>query len=183
MPLIGKPQPLNLPAPLQILSNMVFGGPEDLPTPPIAGMMTRMPKEAGLKVLERVRTLPTLSGFSQDAVSALTMLQSKYPRLFSHITNVETAPTKAAMGNAVGTTEQAAKGLSKMQLLEGLSGDEARKTIGHEAAHVAQRVRNPTEFMKQYRNAEQALGYKGNPFEQRAEQAGENFAKRIAKGK
>lgn len=130
-------------------------------------------KAAGRKVIEDVRTLPTLSGFTPDSVSALTVAQSKYPRLFGHLGKVEANPTLPNPG-----TTFFGLGKPRMELAPEV-GTAARDTIGHELAHVAQNVRNPKDFLPIYKKMDEMFGYAKNPFESRARRVGASFADKL----
>ena len=179
-----------LPGPLRSLANMVF--PEDDPQgmmpAPGGPAMVRMPREAGMKVLENVRTLPSLSGFSQEAVSALTQLQSKYPRMFGHVSGVSPDVAASArpsgiagwFGELRGASQptSAARGTSHISIAPGMPREQILETGAHELTHAAQHLRNPRGFGTKYSQATKALGYKQNPYEVRAREAGKNFAER-----
>lgn len=179
-----------LPGPLRSLANLVY--PEDDPgamMPSPGGVaMVKMPVEAGRKVLENVRTLPSLSGFSQGAVSALTQLQSRYPRMFAHVTEIspKLSPVEkpsgllGLFGELRGTARpvSAMKGTSRLEIAGSLPREQALETGAHELTHAAQQLRDPRGFGTKYRRATEALGYKANPYEVRAREAGSNFAER-----
>ena len=171
-----------LPQPVQKLTEMFFP-PDELPTPAIAPISPTGLKQSGIETLKRVRTLPTLSGLGHNAVSALTMLQQRYPRLFGTVDDITTdvAPdtifrrSYGAHRNLPGNPA-----FSKLALRPNMSFTDAAETAAHELTHAAQQVRQPRTFPQTYDVMDKVLGYAKNPFEVRARQAGRNFVQRIA---
>ena len=113
-----------LPELAQALLQRVFP-PDEMSTVAIAPMSPELMKNAGLAVLGRARTLPTLSGLGHGAVSALTMLQQKYPRLFGSLTDINTNVddfVKPVMGKVMGLTQSFHRNpFTKMSLAPNLS--------------------------------------------------------------
>ena len=149
-----------------------FFPPDELPTPAVAKLPMGQLRKQGLKVVGDVRTLPSLSGFSPDAVSAVTMLQQKYPRVFGHLQKIEAE----AMPKSYGKTQQLRGGRSNMTLDAGLADDQVYNTAAHELAHTAQHIFPARSMM--YNAYNRILGYRDNPLEVGARKAGEQFVKR-----
>lgn len=168
----------HLPSPLRRLTEMVFPQEPEMPTPAIVKMPGA--KQAGLKVLERIRTLPTLSGYGHNAVTALTMLQQKYPRMFGHVLDVveDTGKDVPATKMRLGYQESIGP-FSKLALASGHNLDDTLSTAAHELTHAAQNLRQPKMFTPKYNLYNKLVGYKHNPFEQRANKAGANFVQRV----
>lgn len=141
--------------------------PDELPTPG----MVRVPKGAGLKVIDQVRTLPTLSGLTPDVVSGLTRAQQKYPRLFAHIKNVN-SETVYPSSNAEFQPMWGRVG--SLHFRPGLTGDDALRAIGHELTHSAQNLRSSAQ-PQMYKLLEDIFGYKNNPMEVSARKSGDKF--------
>lgn len=135
------------------------------------------PKHWGRSTIKDVRTLPSFAGLSPDTVSALTLAQQKYPRLFAHVVSAEQHPDKRFMGQAFPVDARA--GETMLKFAPNLKGDEALNTVAHELAHSAQFLRRPNSMLENYSLAEDSFGYWNNPFEQQARRAGENFVNRV----
>lgn len=174
-----------IPKPVQGLVEAFFP-PDELPTPAIAPFPPNMMKEAGMATLKQIRTLPTLSGLGNDAVSALTMLQSRYPRTFGAVIDVgmDKGDNVPAFAQRLGE-QLSYKGnpFSKINLARDLPFEDATNVAAHELTHAAQQLRKPKVFTDLYQEANKVAGYSKNPFEVQARKAGENFANRVANPK
>lgn len=143
-----------------------------------------------LKVLNDVRTLPSLSGWTPEAVSAITQLHSTYPNTFAHVE--EFRPVKQGLSvlkgmlGKLGGNNVAGKKLGKsvIELNTNNSAENIGKFAAHELTHAAQRIRNPKGLGAKYDEAEKIFGYEKNPYEVSANKAAANYARRMeAKGK
>lgn len=199
-PLPGSPSQTlrdSLPASVNQLLEFLYPADQIMPEPmPGMGMIAKAPKSAGIEVIKRLRTLPTLSGFSPDAVNYATRLYSKYPRLFAHLGEVSTHPPSSFkdlagsnLGETVGHAQGATisgyrpKGFTDISILQGRFGEGAAKTLAHELTHAAQNLRQPNDFWNKYSRASQLLGYENNPYEERARSAGQKFWEYIQSGR
>lgn len=171
-----------LPAPLRGLVDFI--APQDDPFGglAVAPISPSILKQAGIKTLERVRTLPSLSGLGHEAVSALTMLQQRYPRLFGTVKDIGVDPLDDVPIGMIRLGRQFPIGpYSKIELAPNMSFDQALNTGAHELAHAAQSVRKP--YSSEYGMWNKAVGYKHNPLEKTANIAGENAVNRVRNAK
>ena len=186
MPIANTPKSFpgteKLPELAQALLQRAFP-PDEMPTTAIAPMSPKLMKDAGLAVLGRARTLPTLSGLGHEAVSALTMLQQRYPRLFGSLTDIDTNVgdfVKPVMGKTMGlTSSRSGTPFTKMSLAPNLPFEDAATTAAHELTHSAQMLRRPKVWDRLYDAATKAVGYRKNPYEISAGKSAENFLRRV----
>ena len=189
MPVIKDPRKRLLPQGITDLVDSILGPGGLQTTPAIAVDPKRIGaiKRAGAQVLgEDVRTLPTLSGTPPSLVSALTQLQSKYPRIFGHLEGIDIEPTKRLTTSngtkALGTHSRGfhPSGKTSVMRLAGKLGDkDLKETAGHELAHAAQQIKHGGRFQGKYWLMDLKHGYWNNPFEIGARRAGKNFNSRL----
>ena len=170
-----------MPEGLNKVLEFFFGEPDTVPMGPEALAVAKVPSKLGMELLKRIRTLPTLSGFSPDTVTALTRLQQKYPRTFAHMRGVESADFPASRLGVAESYER--NPMTKVYLNRTLEGDDSFSTAAHELTHVAQQLRNPRNAVDVYEYFNKTYGYTKNPHEVRAREAGDNFLKYIRSGK
>jgi hypothetical protein len=132
-------------------------------------------KDWGLKLIGRLRTLPSFQGISPELLSALTLARSKYPRLFGHVSSVKVHPLKdRAIGRQSGSGPY-----SNLEFDPALIDvSDPYETVGHELAHVAQNLRKGSnKFEDQYGYWQDTFGYRRNPLEVSARKSGAKFSK------
>lgn len=181
------PEPLRKPAgtAMAAMIDLVGGNdPQSImpdPTGLAAGLMTRVPKSHGIRVLEDMKTLPSFTGFKPETVSAFQLLQQKYPRLFAHLSRVEPIPQeviekkgrKAPWGSQV--TDPYVRGMSEIMINPHQPAGQQLNTAAHELTHAAQSLRDK-HFNHKYAVSNLVTGYKDNPYEISARRNGQKFA-------
>lgn len=155
-------------------------GPMGVP----AGLISRVPLNRVPFLNKRVLEMAKNAGLDQSVIDAIEFATKKYPRTLAHVGAIKKA--EGGFFKPMGYAEPAIpEGISTISIKPeswmpfNMNRRDVAKTFGHELTHAGQILRKGRKFSPQYRAAEEALGYRGNPYEQGAEKAGVNFAKKM----
>ena len=210
-PVIKRGDPFgvkNLPAPIKALIELMappddpMGGLTPSPVAPLVArggpkMIPHLRKwgEALIQRAKQEGNMPLNTALPADIVESLEFAQRRYPRIFGHLSSIETLPESA---RPLGRTVHPSAKHSRLQIRPnpGTPYFEQRAieknpelfsgpaTVGHELLHVADNITMPA--MPEAYNASISLrpyGYRGSSFEYRAKNAGESFYHKFHKAK
>ena len=166
-----------LPPLAQALIERVFP-PDELPVPAISASIggPLRAKARGRSLIEDIRTLPTMSGWDPNMVSALTRAQQQYPRLFGAIDEITPAapPGRAGQMRPISWHSR----MSELGLDQGPIAKltDMWDTVGHEMTHVAQNLRKGPRWLAK---ANEYGKYADRPIEVSARKSGQKFSKQV----